>query len=503
MSLLGVEVGVRRCVVAAWTVEGARIAQAARAYRAEMRTPPALELDVAEVWQAVSDAARQVVAACDADPVAAVAICASGDGIVAMDAQGRPLGPCLVAVTGADSLTAEAEQAVGVQRFFEFTGRLPGRSDALGLLCWLRRERPDVFERAWRIVPLGVMVGAFLGGSTVCDYTQAGYAFPLSLTHRAWSRDLLEACHLPRRALPELMPAGTPIGSPTLRASQEWGLPRGVRLVLGGNDRACQTLGAGVVQPGTAALEVAASVILSPVFQAIPLTSLMLQQGLPIAHHVVPDLFLSTWEIPYGERTLRWYRDNLAPLEKREAQRGGIGVYDLLIGEMPDAPTRMLAVSSLGAGNAPGEEGDAAALLGITPATTRGEIVRGLLEGVGYSLAEGLARCERAGVGVEVLRAVGGGAASDRWLRLIADVTGLPVERSRNAETATLGAALVAGVGAGVYSSPGDAVQAATGISTAFAPDGAHHAAYLERLALLQDLGAPVVRALRRLQRLP
>ncbi len=499
MSLLGVEVGVRRCVVAAWSVDGTRLAQAARSYRPETRTPPALEIDVTEVWQAVSDAGRQVVAACEADPVAAVAICSTGDGIVAIDPQGRPLGPCLLAVAGEDSLTRDAEQALGVQRFFELTGRLPGHNDALGLLCWMRSQRPEVFERAWRFVPLGVMVGALLGGSTMCDYTQAEHAFPLSIAHRTWARELLEACHLPRRAFPELMPAGTPIGSPTPHATQEWGLPRGVRLVLGGNDRACQALGAGVAAAGLALVDMSASLRLAPAFQAIPLTSLMLQQGLPIGHHVAADLFLSTWEVPYGERTLRWFRDNLAPLEKREAQRGGIGVYDLLLGEMPDEPTRLLALGSPPAGATQAEEDGPAALLGITPTTTRGEIIRAILEGLGYELAEGLARCERAGLGVAGLRAVGGGAASDRWLRLTADVIGLPVERCRVAETAPLGAALLAGVGAGLYPSLAAAVEAATGVSDVFAPDPARHGAYVERAALAAEMRASLGSALDRL----
>ncbi len=502
MSLLGVEVGSKRCLVAAYTLDGARLAQAGRAYRPESKNPPALEIDIQDVWQAVSDAARQVVAACGEDPVAAVAICATGDGIVALDPQGRPLGPCLLGVAGEQSLMREAEEALGVQRFFELTGRLPGHSDALGLLCWLRHQRPEVFQRAWRFVPLGVMVGALLGGSTVCDYSQAGHAYPLSLTYRTWARELLEACRLPRRAFPELMSAGTPIGSPTARATQEWGLPRGARLVLGANDLACQALGAGVAQAGLALLEMGADLRVAPAFQAIPLTSLMLQQGLPIAHHVAPGLFLSAWEVAYGERTLRWYRDNLAPLEKREALRGGPGVYDLLLGEMPEEPTRLLALGSRAAGELD-EEGDGAALLGVGHSTTRGEIIRAILEGLAYGVGEALARCERAGLGVETLRAAGGGAASDRWLRLMADVLGLPVERPRVMDTAPLGAALLAGVGAGLYPSLAAAVDVAVHVTSRFEPDPTRRDAYLRRAALADELRGPLRDALARLRGLP
>ena len=490
MSLLGVEVDSRRCLVAAYAADGTRLAQAARGYRPEVRASAAIEIDVPEVWQAVSEAARQVTAQCEADPVTAVAVCGTGDGIVALDAQGTPLGPCLLGVADDTALGHEAEQRLGVQRYFEITGRLAGRGNALGLLCWLRRERPQILQRAWRVAPLGVVIGALLGGSAVCDYTQAGRAFPLAVMQRTWSRELAEACGLPRRMLPELMPAGTPIGAPTARAMQDWGLPRGARLVLGGDEGACRALGAGVVQAGQALYELGATLRLSPAFQAIPLTALMLSQGLGIAHHVVPGLFLSEWEGAYGERTLRWYRDNLAPLEKREAQRGGVGVYDLLISEMPDEPTDLLALPEVSLGNPVADGEPQAALLGVTHATSRGEIIRAILEGLTYRVAEALARCERAGLGVEVLRAVGGGAASERWLALTADVLGLPIERPQVADTGPLGAALLAGVGTGLYPSAEAAVEAAVHVSLHLEPDAERHAAYVERAELAEALRA-------------
>lgn len=496
MSLLGVEVGSRRCLVAAYSLDGVRLAQAARGYRPETRGE-AIEIDVPEVWAAVSDAARQVTAQCDQDPVAAVAICATGDGIAALDAQGAPLGSCLLGLVGGAPPPREAESLLGVQRYFELTGRLPGRDDALGLLCWLRRERPQILQRAWRLAPLGVVIGALLGGSAVSDYTQAGRAFPLALLQRTWSRELTDACGLPRRMLPELMPAGTPIGAPTARAVRDWGLPRGARLVLGANDVACQALGAGVARAGLAAYEMGATLRLAPAFQAIPLTSLMLAQGLGIAHHIVEGLFLSEWEGAYGERTLRWYRDNLAPLEKREAQRGGPGVYDLLLSEMPEEPTTLLALPGVALGRALGDDEGAGTILGLTHATSRGEIIRALLEGMAYCAADALARCERAGLAIEGLRAVGGGAASDRWLALTADVLGLPVDRPQVADTAPLGAALLAGVGAGLYPSVEAAVEAAVHVQAHVEPDSGRHAAYAERAALAETLRSALEGAMR------
>lgn len=487
MSLLGLDVGMTRTIAAAYSVEGERLARTVATYRPAPDVAGTLELDVQQVWQGVCEALRGVAVETDRDAITALAVCSTGEGLVGLDSEGRPLGRCLVTVRTPGSPARGSTGAMDDPRFFEIAGRLPDEHDALALLSWLRERRAEQFWRAWRFVPLGVFVGSALGGAVVCDPSQAARALPLHVARRAWSQELLTSHRLPRRLLPDLQPAGTPIGAVAGRVASEVGLGKGVRVILGAQELACQALGAGVHGSGPALLDLGASLRMGATFQAIPLTALMLAEGLGMAPHAVEGLLLSVWESPHGERTLRWFRDHLAPLEKREAQRSGMGVYDLLLSEMPARPTSLLALpgcdSDDGGDGAPG----GGALLGVDYDTTRGEIVRAILEGVTLQALGALRRYERAGVRVDEVRAVGGGAASDRWLQIVADVLGMPVRRPGAHDSGTLGAALLAGLGSGAYATPGEAVGAAVRYEVCLEPNPDDHEAYRERAELADE----------------
>jgi len=483
VSLLGIEVGKRHCAVAAYSIDGHLLAQTAAVYRPAISTGVMGEVAIQPVWQTVLGALRRVIASIPKDPVQALAIAATGEGIAALDANGRPLASFFIDKVGVDS-PSEVISRIGSSRLFDLTGRLPGDADGLAALCWLRAERPAVFERVWKCVPLGVALAAFLGGATVCDYSQACYALPLDTARQTWSRELLQAYQMSRRLLPELMPAGSPIGVTSSRSAEDLGLPREAHIILGGETRACQALGVGAIRGGVAALDLGTTLALCPPFNAAPLRSVMLSQGLPILNHVAPGVFLSRWTSP-GERILRWFRDNLTPLEKREAKRGGKGVYDLLFSEMPHDPTDLIVLCALPHGSRGGPRG---ALLGVGSETSRGAIVKSLLEGMCYRLADGLGRCERVGIGIDLLRATGGGAFSDAWLQLVADTLGRPVESAPAREAGPLGAALLAGMGIGVYDGPEEAVSAAVEIASRHEPDQKRHRLYEQRASLVRSL---------------
>jgi xylulokinase len=225
---------------------------------------------------------------------------------------------------------------------------------------------------------------------------------------------------------------------------------------------------------------------LAPAFNAIPLLPLMLFHGLPMYLHSVPELLLSDVHLAAGGATLRWIADQLAPLEKRQAARRGSSIYEELLAEMPEQPTALLVLPDLGAATTRRR----GALLGLTLSTTRGEITRAFLEGIAYHLAEGAEHLQQVGVRLNVLRAAAGGARSERWLQLLADVLGLDVERPEQIETVPLGAALLAGVGSGAYAHADEAARAAVRVGARFAPQARNAAFYQEQRQRYRELAA-------------
>lgn len=489
MSLLGIDVGVGACVAAAYSADGALLAQAQRDYQPIVGPQGMRELDAHHVWAAAREAIATVAEAVRADPIQALSVASIGEALVPLGADGRIAGRALLDLGGRTRpYLDELDRGLGVERVYDLTRHLPGHLFWLPKLCWLRDHQPESWGRAAVYVSLSGLVCALLGGSSASDYSLASSTLLLDVTRREWSRDLLAASRLPVEKLPRLAPAATPVGTVTPAVGRELGVSSRARLLLGGHTLACQALGAGVIRSGMSLYGLTSHAYLVPTFQAVPLISLMREHGLGTAHHVAPGLFTSRLHNPSGGLLLRWFRDQLAPLERRLAQRRGANPYDLLLDEMPETPTDLLVLPHLVSSDRAGQQPTSGAVLGLTLATTRGEIVRALLEGMTLYLAEGQRALERSGVRVTLYRSVGEGSRSDAWQQLTADILGAPVERTAHADTGPLGAALLAGVGGGLYADVERAVERAVRVTQRLEPDPSRHATYREKLALYREV---------------
>jgi xylulokinase len=477
MSLLGVEVGAAGCRALAISLDGVPLAQAYHEYAPPSGAGSGLGLDGHQVWRAAREVLTEIAAQTRHDPIRALSTAALGEILLPLSADGQawehtPGGTDL----HSSDCPARMESLLGAQRLFDLTGTLPTQAHVLSRLCELRDHKPALFAGAGHFTFSGGLLSYLLGGNSTCDYSLAGGTLLFDMHTKTWSRELLAAANLPADILPALAPAGTPVGIVSSAVARELGLPPNVRLFLGGHQACCAALGAGVVHSGQALYNMGPHILVVPAFDAIPLTSLLLSQGLNMVHHVVPGLLVSMVPGPSGGEALRWFTDTLAPLEKRAAQKRGAYVYDELLAEMPLDPTPLLALPHL-------DPPSAGALLGLNLATTRGEIVKSLLEGMTFDAAEGQTRLEQVGIRLGVYRAAGAGARSERWLQLTADILGRPVERARILDAAPLGAALLAGVGSGAYASLEQAVKVVVAVHKRYEPDTPRHAAYQHKLA--------------------
>jgi xylulokinase len=333
------------------------------------------------------------------------------------------------------------------------------------------------------------LVGYLLGGQAATDLSLANRTLLLDLHAGAWSDELLEAAGLPREKFPPIYPAGTVIGVVRPVIAEELGLPPNVKIVLGGHDQCCTALGAGVVQPGQAVYGMGTFICVTPVYDNPPPSPVMLANGLNVEHHVLPGLYVSFLFNLSGGALLRWARDTLAAAEKAAAAAQGLDVYDRLLAEMPAEPTGLMVLPHFAPCGPPTFDAESSGvILGLKLETSRGELIKGLLEGMTYYFKEGLDLIAQAGLRVHEFRATGGGAKGDPWLQLTADILGQPIGRLEVNECGVLGAAILAGVGAGVFSSAAETAKQCVRVTRTFEPDPARHAAYLERMEKYKQL---------------
>ncbi len=288
----------------------------------------------------------------------------------------------------------------------------------------------------------------------------------------------------PATKLATPVPAGTPIGHVDASLARDLGFVGTPLIVAGGHDQPCGALGAGATGPGEAMLAIGTTICLAPVF-ARP-DERLLALDYPCYPHVVSGMWITLAGNFTGGSLLRWYRDTFGDDAITRAIAQVLDVYDVLTDEAGDDPSPLLVLPHFAGSGAPSNDPlSKGAIIGLGFSSTRGQIIRALLEGVMFEMALNREMLGEAGVNVTQAVAIGGGARSDRWLGIAADILGIPVRRSSQLEAACWGAARLAGQGAGLL--PAHAASVPNGARIVL-PDPDRSGYYRDRLAVYREL---------------
>jgi xylulokinase len=484
VSLLGIDVGTTACKAVAFDAAGRVLAAAAREYPLLTRAPGWVELDADGVWAAVTATVREVNAALD-DPVVALAVSAQGEAVTPVAADGTFLAPSQVTFdTRAVAQSERLEAAFGRERLMRITGHPPHPMYTIAKVMWWAQHEPELVERTWKFLCYGDLVSWRLGGEAAIDTTMAARTQAFDVERCRWSEEIFTVAGIAPAKLPAVVPPGTPVGRVEGGLAREMGFVGEPLIVAGGHDQACGAFGAGVAD-GEAMFAIGTTVCLAPVFARR-------EEGLigtnyPCYPHVVPGAWITLAGNFTGGSLLRWFRDTLGEPELHRAAATGADVYDLYTTTAGDEPSPLLVLPHFGgSGLHDSDPLSKGAVVGLTFGTTRGQIVRALLEGVMFEMALNREALARAGIEIATAVATGGGSRSDRWLGIAADVLGIPVRRSAQPEAACWGAARLAGEGAGLV--PPDVAVGEPAETAVFHPDPARSGYYRERLPLFREL---------------
>ena len=485
MSLLGIDVGTSACKAVAFDLTGLALATATREYPLQTPAPGWLELDANTVWDAVKATVREVNASL-ADPVSALAVSSQGEAVTPVGMDGAVLAGSPVTFDArAVEQSAQLEAAVGREQLGQTTGQPPHPMFTIAKLKWWADHDPELVCKTWKFLCFGDLISWRLGGEAAIDFSMAARTMAFDIHASRWSSEVLAAAGIPPEKLASPIPAGTPIGTVDARLARELGFTGGPTIVAGGHDQPCGARGAGATSPGEAMLAIGTTVCMAPVFTR-PVERL-LALGYPCYPHVVPGRWITLAGNFTGGSLLRWFRDTLGEPEVTCAHTRGQDVYDLFTQQAGDNPSSLLALPHFAGSGAPTNDPlSKGAIIGLEFSTTRGQIIRALLEGVMFEMAVNRETLARAEVDVTQAVAIGGGARSDRWLGIAADILGMPIRRSLQTEAACWGAAGLAGEGTGLL--PADVETSDHSEARIFLPDPERSRYYRDRLAVYREL---------------
>ena len=484
MSLLGLDVGTTGCKAAAFSENGLCLASAYREYHTIYPHTGEAELDSVRVMQYVTAVISETALGTKNDPITAMCVSAMGEAATPVSGDREILGNCILSsdTRGSEYIKALHDK-IGQSAFYKINPNILAPSYTLPKLLWLKEHNPKLYHRADKFLLWGGIVEFMLGCEPFTSYSLANRTLLFDIHRQDWSDKLLKATGIDRDKLPCCLPGGVIAGTVSDTAADDCGLPHGVKVVVGGHDQCCNALGAGVSQAGSAVDGIGTFECITPVYDHIPQADQMLKNGLNVEHHVLPGFYVSFLFNQAGS-LVRWFRNTFA-----RDQRETNNIYDLLAAEMPSDPTRLFVLPYFEPSGSPGFVGNASGVIaGLKTTTTRGEILKAIMESSTFYFVESVRAMRDIGIDTSEFVATGGGAKSDAWLQIKADIFGVPFVRLRVTECGLLGAAILAGTATGVFKTPEEGVECFVRREQVFTTDQNRHTIYRERLTKYQEL---------------
>ncbi len=472
MSLLGIDVGTTGCKAAVFSEEGHLLAFAYEEYDIQRPKPGWAELDVLEVWAKVKRMIGEVVSSSASDPVKALAVSSLAEATVPVTEDRQVLGPSILNFDARGEEYLESfSRVLTNERLYRINGNTLGNHYSLTKLKWIKEQQPDLYQRACKFLLWSGFISFMLGAELVVDYSLANRTLLFDIDQEAWSEELLALAGLDRSKLPDAAPSGTVIGTVSDRVAGELGLPSGVSIVAGAHDQCANAVGCGVIEEGRAMYGMGTFLCIVSMFSQRREPAVMIERGLNTEHHAVPGKYVS-FIYNQGGSLVKWFRDTFAAAEHRQAEETGRDVYTDLFSEIPEGLSSVVVLPHFAITGPPGFVSDSCGVVaGLRLETSRGDILKGILEGTTFYLKECVESLPPTGIEIADFRAVGGGSKSDAWIQVCADIMGRPFVRPKITEAGTLGAAIIAGTGRGVFSSFEDGVEAMVSLERTFEPD--------------------------------
>jgi xylulokinase len=469
--LIGLDIGTTTIKAVRYNAEVGRVvSEAARPTPTSHPLAGWSEHDPELLWQAAAACLAEVIAGL---PVAGLAISSFAEAGLPLDAAGRPLYP-IIAWYDRRSAPQAAwwESHLTVAELHAITGQRVSPSFGVNKWLWLRQHEPDLAARMSKWLSTPDYLLWRLTGEQATDYTLASRTLLLDQHSLDWSARMLALAELERGQLPCLLPGGTLVGRVTPAVSGQTGLPAGTPCVLGGHDHLCAALAAGAYQPGAVIDSSGTAQAVLMVLPAFATGAALAEHGFACYAHVIPGYYVLKGGLKAAGGAIDWLAQQLSGLDTPLTEE----VYTALATAAASGAGRragpLWLPHLIGSGTPLGDAHSRAALVGLQIEHERGDIFRGLLESLAFWLRHNLEVMQTlTGQGVGEIMLLGGANRLRLLAQLKADVLNLPVLLPSEGNASAIGAALLAGLGTGVFASPAAAVASRRDELTIHQPD--------------------------------
>jgi xylulokinase len=491
--LIGVDLGTSGTKTVLFDVHGKEIASALEEYPLYQPYNGWAEQEPEDWWNAAVNTIKAVIAKSQVNPkdIAGLSLSGQMHGLVLTDDNGSALGRSII---WCDNRTIESCEEFtrlvgGRERLIQISANPALTGFTAGKILWVRKNQPEIWEKARHIQLPKDYVRLKLTGVYHMEMSDASGTNLLDVPRRCWSEEICEKTGIPMSMLPPLVESSDVAGYITEEAARLTGLPVGMPVAAGAGDNMAAAIGTGVVCEGKAFTTIGTSGVIFAHSDSVQIDPAGRVHTFCAA---VPGCYVVMGVGLAAGLSLKWCRDQFFQAEIEAAREMGTDSYVLMNQEAARSPigaNRLIYLPYLMGERSPILDPESRGVLfGLSAMHTKKDIVRAVMEGVMYSQWHNLNVLRGMHVAPNAMLACGGGAKSPFWRQMMADMYNMPVSTLQNTEGPALGAAILAGVGAGIYKDVPSACAELLKESEPLLPDADRHAAYEPYFELYQKI---------------
>jgi len=490
MHLIGIDIGTTGMKVILYNTEGKIIKESYEEYPVITPRSGWVELDPKKVWEVFKQNLFKVINKFPETDFA-MSFSVLGDAVIPLNKDGEVIYPAILSsdVRSVDYVK-KIDDYFGSRKVFDFAGRWVHTMCPLTKILWLRDNMTDIYKNSYKFLDYLAWVNFKLGFQEVTDHSCAAASLYFDVNQRDYAYDVLKWANISESQLPKIKKSGTFLGALSSHIAEQLGFQKDakVKVSLGAMDQQCNALGTGTVNPGkiicsTGTVE-CATIILPDSISDDDLYSRHLFK----VSTAIPGQFANMAFLWTGGGSLKWLRNNFCTEEMVIAQKQNINAYDLIEGTERPVSDVFFLPHLAGSGTPWWDSFSKGAFLGLSLATTKAKMIDAVMEGVTFNLNISLENLEELGLKKGDFAVVGGGSKSEKWNQLKANILQRKVISMVYKEGGALGASILAGYGAGIFTSLKDTSLQMAKIEKTYYPQEKKVAKYVKKYDIFKEI---------------
>lgn len=403
---------------------------------------------------------KELTAQCDKSQIKGISFGGQMHGLVVLDKKDQVIRPAILWNDGrTGKQTDYLNQEIGKETLSRYTGNIAFAGFTAPKILWMREKEPENFARVRKIMLPKDYLAFYLSGEFSTDFSDASGTLLLDVEHKCWSEEMMEICGVRESQLPKLYESWEPTGAIKPEIAEELGIPQDVKIIAGAGDNAAAAVGTGTVGEGQCNLSVGTS---GTVFISSKNFGVDEHNALHSFAHADGNYHLMGCMLSAASCN-KWWMEEILRTKEYQVEQDGIRK----LGENP-----VFYLPYLMGERSPHNDPDArAAFVGMSMDTTKEDMTQAMLEGVAFGLRDSMEAAKSTGLHPERSKICGGGAKSPLWRKIIANVMNMKIDRIESEEGPGYGAAILAAVGCGAFSSVEEAAGRLVKITDTEEPD--------------------------------